>query len=52
MSVEKVLVVDDDLLGREYLSETLTRNGYEVASASDGRQALERVNKAGYDLVF
>lgn len=52
MSVEKVLVVDDDLLGREYLSETLTRNGYEVASASDGQQALERVNKAGYDLVF
>ncbi|TVM00230.1 MAG: two-component system response regulator [Candidatus Brocadia sp. WS118] len=52
MSVEKVLVVDDDLLGREYLSETLIRNGYEVVSASDGQQALAGVSKEGYDLVF
>ncbi|KAB2835868.1 MAG: sigma-54-dependent Fis family transcriptional regulator [Candidatus Brocadia sp.] len=52
MRVEKVLVVDDDLLGREYLSEILIRNGYEVVSASDGQQALARVSKEGYDLVF
>lgn len=52
MGVEKVLVVDDDMLGREYLSETLLRNGYEVVSASDGQQALARVSKEGYDLVF
>ena len=52
MSIEKVLVVDDDLLGREYLSEALTRDGYEVALASDGLQALASVSKDGYDLVF
>ncbi len=52
MRVEKVLVVDDDLLGREYLSEILIRNGYEMVSASDGQQALARVSKEGYDLVF
>lgn len=52
MSVEKVLVVDDDLLGREYLSETLTRNDYKVTLACDGLQALASVSKDGYDLVF
>lgn len=52
MNVEKVLVVDDDTLGREYLSETLTRGGYEVASVSDGLQAVARVSKEEYDLIF
>ncbi|MBE7444448.1 MAG: sigma-54-dependent Fis family transcriptional regulator [Planctomycetia bacterium] len=52
MSVEKILVVDDDILGREYLGETLTRCGYEVVSASDGMQALAKVMKEGYDLIF
>jgi DNA-binding NtrC family response regulator len=52
MSIEKVLVIDDDLLGREYLAETVTRNGYEVALASDGLQALASFNKNGCDLVF
>ena len=52
MSLEKILVVDDDILGREYLCETLTRGGYEVASASDGQQALTKVIKEGYDLIF
>ncbi|MBV6517546.1 MAG: two-component system response regulator [Candidatus Brocadia sp.] len=52
MSIEKVLVIDDDLLGREYLAETVTRNGYEVALASDGLQALASFSKNGCDLVF
>src|SRR5574337_516139 len=52
MSVEKVLVVDDDTLGREYLCETLMRGGYEVVSASDGLQAITQVGKEGYDLIF
>ncbi len=52
MSVEKIMVVDDDTLGREYLCETLTRNGYEVASASNGQQAIVKIDKEGYDLIF
>lgn len=52
MSVEKILVVDDDILGREYLCETLTRGGYEVVSANDGQHALAKVIKEGYDLIF
>ncbi|MEP9412121.1 MAG: sigma-54-dependent Fis family transcriptional regulator [Candidatus Brocadia sp.] len=52
MSVEKILVVDDDTLGREYLCETLTRGGYDVVSAGDGLQAIARISKEGYDLIF
>lgn len=52
MSVEKILVVDDDTLGREYLCETLTRGGYDVVSAGDGLQAIARISKEVYDLIF
>lgn len=52
MSVEKVLVVDDDALSREYLCETLSRGRYEVVSANDGQQAATKIGKEGYDLIF
>lgn len=52
MRVEKILVVDDDTLGREYLCETLKRSGYDAVSAGDGQQAINTVSKEGYDLVF
>ena len=52
MSVEKIMVVDDDSLGREYLCETLMRGGYEVISASNGQQAIGRISKETCDLIF
>lgn len=52
MSVEKILVVDDDTLGREYLCETLTRGGYDIVSASNGQQAVFMIGREGYDLIF
>ncbi|MDR4509041.1 MAG: sigma-54 dependent transcriptional regulator [Candidatus Brocadiaceae bacterium] len=52
MGVEKVMVVDDDTLGREYLCETLARSGYEVVGVSNGQNALNKINKECYDLVF
>ena len=52
MSVEKIMVVDDDSLGREYLCETLTRGGYEVVSVGNGEQAIARIGKEAYDLIF
>ncbi len=52
MSIEKVMVVDDDMLGREYLCETLVRCGYEVTPISDGQQAITRLSKEGHDLIF
>ena len=52
MSVEKIMVVDDDSLGREYLCETLMRGGYEVISASNGQQAIARISKEPCDVIF
>ena len=52
MSIEKILVVDDDDLSRSYLSEALQRNDYSVDNACDGQEAVSMVEKQNYDLVF
>jgi two-component system, NtrC family, response regulator HydG len=46
-----LLVADDDPGLRESLERTLTREGYRVVLASDGRAALERVKAGGIDLI-
>src|SRR5438445_5201701 len=46
-----LLVADDDPGLRESLERTLTREGYRVGLASDGRAALERVQAGGVDLI-
>src|SRR6266550_4725424 len=46
-----LLVADDDPGVRESLERTLTREGYRVVLASDGRAALERVQAGGVDLI-
>ena len=40
---QRIVVVDDDACAREGLRGLLTAWGYEVETAADGRQALERV---------
>ncbi len=52
MSIERILVVDDDDLSRSYLSEALQRNGYFVDNASDGQEAVSMTDKQCYDMVF
>ena len=47
-----ILVVDDDSLVNEFVTETLTRSGYEVHSASSGPEALELIDQYEYDLVL
>lgn len=49
---EKVLVVDDDPDIATFMSMTLTRAGYEVAVAHDGREALALVDAERPDLVL
>lgn len=41
MSMQRILVVDDDEPFRLMLEKTLTRAGYEVESVSNGRSAIE-----------
>ena len=53
----KILVVEDDSRGRYLICEVLRREGYEVAQAADGTEALEivlteRVNLVITDLVM
>src|SRR5690242_9829076 len=42
MQATRVLVVDDDPCQRERISESLRNRGYEVVTAGDGSEALER----------
>src|SRR5689334_19521088 len=46
-----LLVADDDPGLRESLERALTREGYRIVLASDGRAALERVQAGGIDLI-
>jgi len=46
-----LLIADDDPGLRESLERTLTREGFRVILASDGRGALERLQGGGIDLV-
>jgi two-component system response regulator MprA len=47
----RVLVVDDDNSVRQLLSRTLAASGYSVDSASNGEEALERIQAGHPDLV-
>jgi two-component system response regulator HydG len=47
-----LLVADDDPGLRESLNRTLTRAGYSVVLASDGRAALEQLQSGPVDLVL
>jgi two-component system sensor histidine kinase ChiS len=48
---EFLLVVDDIEANRDLLSRRLKNNGYLVATAENGRQALEMLRTANFDLV-
>jgi len=48
----KILVVDDDPLILKSLAELLRLEGYAVATASNGREALERLRAFPADLVL
>lgn len=50
--VEKVLVVDDDEIGRALLKRHLEQSGYEVLCAVDGIEALEVARSQSPDLIL
>jgi nitrogen regulation protein NR(I) len=49
--VSRVLVVDDEVNLRKVLAAMLRKEGYEVAVAADGEQALAELEKNGADVV-
>ena len=50
--MRKILVAEDDLPSRELLVEILTGWGYEVIQASNGREALQKVEESRPDVVL
>jgi two-component system response regulator PilR (NtrC family) len=52
MSLNKVLVVDDEESIREFFEIMLKREGYEVVTATNGAEALDRLKKERVDLVI
>ncbi|HEU4364741.1 MAG TPA: response regulator [Candidatus Krumholzibacteria bacterium] len=48
----RILVVDDEQQIRDLLRESLTRAGYEVVDAPDGKQAIDLLRKQTFDIVI
>jgi two-component system OmpR family response regulator len=49
--VPRILIADDEAHIREVVAYALTRDGFEVATAGDGRAALAAIEAGGVDLV-
>ena len=48
----KILLVDDDPAVRDAVANVLTMEGYEVACASNGMEAIEMAQEGSMDLVL
>jgi two-component system sensor histidine kinase and response regulator WspE len=52
MGGERLLIVDDEEMNREFLHELLTEQGYDVKTAVDGVEALELLKSEPFHLVL
>ena len=51
-NVARILVVENDRVNQRVTKATLEHIGYLVDVVQDGEEALEKVTKSNYDLVF
>jgi len=49
---KKILLVDDNKFIRDSFSERLKNNKYEVSSAEDGEEAIEKIASDDFDVVI
>lgn len=47
-----ILIVDDEISMREFLEVLLSKEGYKVSDAKNGKQAVTLIQKNDYDLVL
>ena len=52
MALDKILVVDDERLMRNFIAETLKRQGKEVTTAENGEEAIARLEEEPFDLII
>lgn len=52
MAIEKILVVDDEPLLRNFVRDTLRRMQKQVTTAENGQQAIELLQTQSFDLVI
>lgn len=52
MTIEKILIVDDELLVRNFLAETLRRKNFDVTTAESGTKAVNMLKDTSFDLVI
>lgn len=52
MPIKNILVVDDSPTDRQYLSDLLTKSGFQVATADSAEEALRRIKQTPPDLVL
>lgn len=50
--MKKILVIDDEQLHREHAAKILRDAGYDVVTANDGKDGLERLAASTPDLVL
>jgi len=52
MSIEKILIVDEDLLARDFISDILRKKHLEVIPALQGKEALEILHTSAVDMIL
>ncbi len=52
LSSSSILIIDDEENMRHMLKKMLQRAGYEVETATDGRQGLEKLEHAAFDFIL
>lgn len=52
MSIEKILIVDDEAIIRNFLAETLRRKNLDVVTADSGKKALAILKETTFDMVI
>jgi twitching motility two-component system response regulator PilH len=52
MSIKKIMVVEDSVTDRQVLSEILKKNGYEVITAENGEEAVNKADQLKPDLIL
>lgn len=50
--MSRILLVEDNEMNRDMLSRRLSRRGFEVTIAVDGREGVEKASTGDYDLVL